>query len=124
MNASGGLTVPWAYVCHDNHRLMPAKVGKSLRLITAPEYRIAKKAAELLLRRQWQGVPLTGGVVLIGRVFVPDLRKRDPGNYRKLLTDALSGIAYTDDAQLERETWERAGVDRRNPRIELTVTLA
>lgn len=116
------LTVPWEFVCHDNHRLMPARIGKAVRLITAPAYRVAKAGAEIMLKKQWRELPLSGAVMLIGRVFVPDRRKRDAGNYRKLITDALSGIAYDDDAQLEHETWIKAGVDRDNPRVEITIT--
>lgn len=122
--SSGPLVVPWEFVCHDNHRLMPAKIGKYIRLIMAPGYRAAKRGAELTLKQQWRDAPLTGAVEVVGLVFMPDRRKRDPGNYRKLCTDSLSGIVYLDDAQIERETWIRAGVDTKRPRIEITLTEA
>lgn len=116
------LCVPWAVVEHDNHRLMPSRRGTSVRLVTSPSYRRKKQAAERTLMVQWKGrAKLMGPIVLHARCYFPDARKRDAGNYRKLVTDALSGIAYTDDAQLHRETWERAGVDHANPRIELTI---
>jgi Holliday junction resolvase RusA-like endonuclease len=38
-----------------------------------------------------------------------------------MIGDAMSGICYDDDAQVWKETWERAGVDKENPRIEITV---
>lgn len=122
------IVIPWAYCQHDNHRLMPARPRKgqySARLITSPEYRLAKQSAELYIKRQWpQGVMLNGGLVLTAKCFFPDNRKRDAGNYRKLLTDAMSGICYDDDAQLESETWQKAGIDRVNPRIEITLSVA
>lgn len=115
----------WDCVMHDNHRLMPVKIGKGVRLITSGEYRAKKLMAETSLKSQWRpDLPLRGRVFLVARCFFPDKRKRDAGNYRKLITDALSGIAYADDGQLHSETWERAGIDTKNPRIEITLEAA
>lgn len=117
------LVVPWHMVAHDNHRLMPARIGKAVRLITAPDYRAAKEAATWELKRQWgQRAKLVGPLQLVGIAHFPDSRKRDAGNYRKLLTDALTEIAYGDDAQLHREVWERGSNDKQHPRIELRVS--
>jgi Holliday junction resolvase RusA-like endonuclease len=56
---------------------------------------------------------------------MPDRRKRDAGNYRKLLTDALSGVAYDDDSQLIREVWVLGGVvPKAQARVELLVEIA
>jgi Holliday junction resolvase RusA-like endonuclease len=120
------LVVPWQYVMHDNHRLMPIRMGKGARLITAPAYRDAKAAATLLLIQQWaRRERFTGAVALTGTVYMPDRRKRDAGNYRKLLTDALSGIAYDDDSQLVREVWLLGGVVHKDlARVELLVEAA
>jgi Holliday junction resolvase RusA-like endonuclease len=114
---SGAMVLPWSAVAHDNHRLMPARG----RLIASGKYRATKRTAELLLTAQWKAAPLTGAVEVRAVAYFPDRRKRDAGNYRKLITDALTGIAYADDAQVWREVWERGGVDKANPRIELTV---
>ncbi len=111
------LTIPWEYLAQDNHRHLP----RHGRLITAPGYRRAKLAVEQIAALSWRGPQLVGPVQVYGRAWFPDKRKRDAGNYRKLLTDAFSGIAYADDSQVWRETWDRCGVDRANPRIELTV---
>lgn len=120
------LVIPWKYVQHDNHRLMPARPRQgqyTARLITAPEYRMAKAAAELLIKHQWKHAErLNGAIALTARCFFPDKRKRDAGNYRKLLTDAMSGICYSDDGQLEDERWIKAGIDKERPRIEITVS--
>lgn len=117
------LTVPWEFVMHDNHRLMPIKMGKFARLAIAPKYRDAKAEATKCLIGQWKRTPpLAGYLQITGWVYMPDRRKRDAGNYRKLLTDALSGIAYTDDSQLIREVWELAGyVPKEQARVELLV---
>jgi Holliday junction resolvase RusA-like endonuclease len=115
------LTLPWAVLAHDNHRFIPRHGGKGL--IAAPAYREAKRQTATLLALYWCGPTYSRPVELTARAFVPDARKRDVGNYRKLITDALTGIAYTDDSLVHREVWERAGIDRANPRIELTIRL-
>lgn len=114
------ITLPWAAVRHDNHRLIPAKGRRGL--ISSSDYRSAKQTAKLLLAAQWRGKALLGAVRLHAKVWMPDLRKRDAGNYRKFVTDSATGICYADDAQLWIETWERAGIDRQNPRIEITLS--
>lgn len=113
------VTLPWSMVLHDNHRLMPVRIGTKSRLITSPEYREAKEKAEWEIKRQWKKPALHGAIILHAKAFFPNLKKRDVGNYRKLLTDAMSAICYADDSQLVSETWERAGVSKDNPRIEI-----
>lgn len=118
--AVSGLTLPWAVLAHDNHRLVRRRQGKGL--CASPDYRAKKAFASTLLAALWRGAPIASPVEVVGRVFFPDNRKRDAGNYRKMVTDALTGIAYVDDSLVHREVWERAGIDRSNPRIELTIT--
>jgi Holliday junction resolvase RusA-like endonuclease len=113
--------LPWSMVMHDNHRLMPLRMGKGVRLITSPQYRAAKLQAEYEIKRQWRIPALSGDVVLSAKVFFPNKRKRDAGNYRKLVTDAMTGICYGDDSQLSSETWCRVGISKDNPRIEITL---
>lgn len=119
--ATTTLRLAWQHVLHDNHRLMPVVQKGRARMITSPDYRLAKKACEIQLVAQWKRDPITGPVRLHARAYFPDARKRDAGNYRKLITDALTGIAYSDDSQLHSETWDFAGIDRQNPRIEVEV---
>lgn len=119
------VTLPWAACIHDNHRFIAIRVGYKARLTASPEYREKKEVAETLLCAQWHGKgKMTGDLMLHARCYFPDRRRRDAGNYRKQLTDCLSGIAYTDDSQLVSETWERAGIDPENPRIEITLEAA
>lgn len=93
--------------------------------MTSPEYREKKEMAETLFVAQWHGRDkLKGDLRLHADCYFPDRRQRDAGNYRKMIGDALSGIAYTDDSQLVSETWEKAGLDRENPRIEITLEAA
>lgn len=101
---------------------MPVVRAGRARLITAPEYRVAKQGAEYAIKSQWKGQPMTVPVELVALVYVPDRRVRDNSNLSKLLLDSMSGIVYVDDSQVEDERWIKAGIDRENPRVEITVT--
>ena len=114
------IVLPWQSLRPDNHRLMPVVRGKRAFLITAPEYRAAKREAELRMAAQWRGRMLEGDVSLHAVLWVPDKRKRDVTNYSKLLQDAMTGIVFADDAQVVRALWEKK-LDRDNPRVELTL---
>lgn len=118
------LTLPWDCCTHDNHKHIPVIQKGRARLILSSEYREKKQMAEARFMAQWRGPKLSGELKLHARCFFPDLRKRDSGNYRKAICDSLSGIAYTDDSQLVSETWEKAEIDRINPRIEITLEAA
>jgi Holliday junction resolvase RusA-like endonuclease len=52
--------------------------------------------------------------------FMPDKRRRDPNNLLKGIADALEGIVYTDDKQITKLSWENMGVDRAQPRVEIS----
>jgi Holliday junction resolvase RusA-like endonuclease len=116
------LVFPWSCVLHDNHRFIPARG----RLITSPEYRAKKEMAEVVALTALPQRLLVNerDLILVADCWFPDKRKRDAGNYRKLITDAMTGIAYADDAQLVSETWRRAGYDKVNPRIEVRLEAA
>lgn len=90
--------------------------------MASPEYRRSKQHAAAWVRGYWGARgKMVGDLVLHARCWFPDKRKRDAGNYRKLITDTLSGIVYTDDSQLVCETWERVGFDKERPRIEISI---
>ena len=119
------LILPWVCCVRDNRHFIPKMIGRKDRLVSSPEYREKKEQAETLFTAQWHGnEKLKGDLRLHADCYFPDLRKRDAGNYRKMIGDALSGIAYSDDSQLVSETWERKGIDRENPRIEITLEAA
>lgn len=115
------VVLPWACVMHDNHRLVAANNRRGL--VASKDYRQRKESARTVAALQWKGFPVwQGDMTLTARCYFPDRRKRDAGNYRKLVTDALTGIVYADDAQLVCETWRRAGiVPKDTARIEVLV---
>ena len=112
------LVLPFGVLVPDNRRVTRTPKG---RVLLTTRYREGKRAISLLARTQYRGRPMLGALELRARVFFPDHRRRDPGNLRKALTDALTAVCYADDAQLWREVWERAGVDRGNPRVEVVI---
>lgn len=122
-NSNPVLVFPWGFVMHDNHRLIPAKNRRGL--IASAMYRAKKNEAAALAALQWGRAPfLRGAITLVASCYFPDKRRRDAGNYRKLITDAMTGTVYADDSELVSETWERAGYDKTDPRIEVRLEAA
>lgn len=116
----GPLVLPWACVVSDNDRFSVVYGQNRLSL----KYRTAKQQIAQRATLYWRRSKLAGFVKLEARFWFPDARKRDAGNYRKALTDALSGIVYTDDSQVADERYIRVDIDRLNPRVEVTFDLA
>ena len=112
------LVLPWSALCSDNERYMI--VYGQERLST--KYRGALKSIAEHSRIWWRGAPTIQPVFLWARFWFPDLRKRDAGNYRKALTDALSGIVYDDDRRVSDERYTKVGIDRDRPRCEVTLS--
>lgn len=112
------ITLPWSVCVPDNAKSIVAKG----RLILSSRYRTAKRDASLLMRvgnaPQLWAVPCRFAAV----VWFPDARKRDAGNLRKLLTDAAQhAFIIADDSWIHDERWTRGGIDRVNPRVEITI---
>ena len=79
-----------------------------------------KQDYQIQAKQQWKEYPLESSVSLEVGLFFGDKRKRDIDNYNKLLFDALSGIVWVDDVQIE-ELLIKKSIDKSNPRIEVTV---
>jgi crossover junction endodeoxyribonuclease RusA len=48
-----------------------------------------------------------------------DKRKNDISNREKLLSDALEGMLFDNDCQIDVMLLERGGIDKMNPRVEV-----
>lgn len=48
------------------------------------------------------GPPLAGPVMLLARFYCATRRRKDLDNMLKLVSDGLNGVAYLDDAQVEK----------------------
>ena len=119
------LVLPWAVLASVNVRTNPAGWGKMRgRQFLTKQYRQRLDAARVAVADQIRGnrPRHTGKVAVSLEFYQPDQRRRDCGNYVKLLEDALTSYAYADDSQIKRLTWEDCGVDRSNPRVELVIT--
>lgn len=112
------LILPWACVVSDNDRFIVVYGENRL----SPKYRTAKQQIAQRAVLYWRRAQMIGDVHLLARFYFPDARKRDAGNYRKALTDALTGIVYTDDSQLAGEHYLKGAIDRERPRVEVTIS--
>lgn len=123
------IVLPWSMLCSDNNRVAPAtrKVGaggerKAVFLLTQ-EFRNAKSAGrEKAMRDVHELPPLDGRIEFTARLYEPNRTShRDIQNFAKLAADVCSGIAYTDDKQIDRALWYREPPDIDAPRLVLTV---
>ena len=85
------------------------KEGKDLKI----DYQWQAKA-------QWKEKPLTENIGVKVGLFFNNKRKRDIDNYNKLWQDALSGIVYEDDEQIQ-EMFIYKKICKGNPRIEVEI---
>jgi crossover junction endodeoxyribonuclease RusA len=71
-------------------------------------------------RGQYHGTPLAVGLRLTATLYFGRRGKRDADNYNKLVLDALTGIVWEDDSQIEDLRVVKS-FDKANPRIELAI---
>lgn len=84
-----------------------------------PEVRAAKEAMGWEARAQYRGEPLAGRLKVSVKLYWKDNRKHDTDN-NKALFDALNGIVWLDDGQIEDLRVQKFhGQD--NPRVEIEV---
>lgn len=84
------------------------------------EAKTLKEQYQWEVKKQWKRKPLTGDVEIQVHLFFKDKRRRDWDNWHKLSQDALEGIVYEDDCQIQEAT-VRKFIDRENPRIEIEI---
>lgn len=102
--------------------------GHGRRVLTAEGREYKATVAELLLCR---AQPSGGFELAIGRkdariglalrLYFPNRQRRDISNCVKLLEDALAECLCFDDRCVDRLLVERAGIDKANPRCEVTI---
>lgn len=123
------VTLPWSVLVPDNERARPTtRAGafghRTPLLALTTRYKKAKGEARKLLKTDCGGLlPLSGRISIEATLYEPNAsRTRDVSNYAKLVHDAMSGIVYTDDGQIDDLHWRRGLPDIDRPRLELTVT--
>ena len=83
-----------------------------------PEGKALKEQYQWEAKVQWKRPILTGPLSMHIRFFFGSKRKRDLDNQNKLVLDALTGIAYEDDSQIDELHLYRH-YDKSAPRIEI-----
>jgi crossover junction endodeoxyribonuclease RusA len=71
-------------------------------------------------KSQWHKGILQGDVEINIRLYFGDKRRRDWDNYHKLSIDALTGIVWEDDSQIQI-AHVRKYYDKEKPRIEVEI---
>ena len=112
------IVIPWACLASDNlrKRYTPGKGDKGWA-----RYKQARDNAALLVQAQYHGTMYCEAVSMEILFYLPNDRRRDPSNLIKQISDSLSGIIYDDDKRITSLSWLNMGVDRENPRAEVTV---
>ena len=111
------IVLPWRGLVPDNRRF----IGGKAHVLTR-RYRTGKELCATLAMTQVRGRPVhpEGAVWMHLAFYMPDKRRRDPNNLLKGIADALEGIVYVDDKQIEKLEWENMGIDRKYPRVEIS----
>lgn len=71
-------------------------------------------------KQQFRKKLITGDIEIIIALYFGTKRKCDWDNFHKLSMDALTGIVWKDDEQIQRATVEKY-YDKSNPRIEINI---
>ncbi len=85
-----------------------------------PEGKAIKEGYQWEAKSQWKDKPLTGRLDLSITFFFKTKRRRDLDNQNKLVLDALTGIVYKDDSQIDALHLYR-GYDAVTPCIQICV---
>lgn len=72
------------------------------------------------IKNQWKKKPLMGPITARFTLYFSRKGKHDIDNFSKLLLDALTGVVWEDDSQIE-ELHIKKDFDRSNPRIEIEI---
>jgi crossover junction endodeoxyribonuclease RusA len=84
------------------------------------EGKAIKEAYQWEAKSQWKDKPTTESLCLAVRFYFKTKHRRDLDNQNKLVLDALSGIVYEDDSQIDELRLYRR-FDIEEPRIEVQI---
>jgi Holliday junction resolvase RusA-like endonuclease len=79
-----------------------------------------KESYQWQAKSQYRKATLKGNLEVIIRLYFGTKRKCDWDNFHKLSCDALTGIVWEDDSQIQRATVEKY-YDKKSPRIEIEI---
>mgnify|MGYP003149638683 CR=1 FL=1 len=84
------------------------------------EGKAIKEAYQWEAKTQWNRPTFDGNLEVKIKLFFKTNRKHDIDNYNKLVLDAMNGIVYRDDSQINKLTIEKYK-DKEDPRIEIYI---
>lgn len=105
-----------------NHVYKHACRGGFSRVYMSADGRALKEDYQWQAKGQFHGEPLRGRLSIDVTIYFATKRKVDWDNFHKLSMDALTGIVWEDDSQIE-EARVRKAYDRHNPRIEIAISV-
>lgn len=79
-----------------------------------------KESYQWQAKSQWKIKPIKDALNVKIDLFFANKRNHDIDNYNKILLDALSGIVWEDDGQIQ-SMYVTKYYDKENPRIEITI---
>jgi Holliday junction resolvase RusA-like endonuclease len=99
--------------------------GLSCRGAFATRYMTAKgksikEGYQWEAKSQYKGKLLKRNIGMEVKLYFGTKRKQDIDNFNKIVYDALSGIVWEDDSQIQQVLTEKC-YDKKNPRVELEV---
>lgn len=106
------------YSKSNSRRIVVNRKTARVMVIKSKEALSAVDTFSAQARAQWKGEPIEGPVLFIAHVYYPS-RRQDLDV--SLLMDILQGIAYRNDRQIECMALTK-GLDKDNPRVEVTIT--
>lgn len=95
------------------------KFGRPAGYVTA-DGKALKADYQRQAKAQWHRKPLSEPLQATIRLFFGTRRRSDWDNFHKLSMDALTGIVWDDDGQLQEVTVIK-DYDKSNPRIEIAL---
>ena len=113
------ITIPWEHCISKNNKV--TVWGKGRPALTA-QYRNAKASIFKIANETTSGPKYKEPVKIRFDVFEPNRRRRDILNYTQVICDGIEDVAYDNDARICYVIVKRCGLDKENPRIEVTVT--
>ena len=99
-----------------NHKHIPVNG----RLILTSAWRASKQAMEWEIASQWKNEPLEGDVTVNVIYYHKNKTHGDIDAYLKMLLDAMEGVVYKNDKQIN-ELHVFREFDKENPRTELQI---
>jgi Holliday junction resolvase RusA-like endonuclease len=72
------------------------------------------------IKQQYKGKVLTGDLQITIDLYLGTKRRADWDNFNKLSMDAMTGLVFEDDSQIQKATVTK-NYDKENPRIDLCI---